>query len=116
MGASTIITYLCASLVTYTFLTSQAIFGASVVFSFYLLVTCLGLCFALLAIPDTGGKSAEEINKDLDNMAWWQQRQNGSAAGEQQSSVDIAEPHDEPGRPDNRASFLETATSLRSLT
>jgi len=115
LGASTIITYLCASLVTYTFLTSQAIFGASIVFTFYFLMTCFGLLFALLAIPDTGGKSAEEINKDLDNMVWWQQRQNGSAAGEH-SSVDTAEPHDDPGRPDNRSSFLETATSLRSFT
>jgi len=74
LGASTIITYLCASLVTYTFLTAQALVGTSVVFSCYLFVTGTGLIFAFLAIPDTGGKTVDEITKDLDNMVWWQRR------------------------------------------
>lgn len=74
LGTSTIITYLCASLVTYTFLTAQELVGASVVFSCYLFVTVSGLVFAFLAIPDTGGKAVDEITKELDNMVWWQRR------------------------------------------
>ena len=71
LGASTIVTYMCAALVTYTFLSAQAWIGASAVFFAYLLITCVGLIFAWLAIPDTGGKNADEIMKNLDNMPWW---------------------------------------------
>lgn len=77
LGVSTIITYLCASLVTFTFLSAQALVGASIVFMMYLFVTCTGLIFALLAIPDTGGKNANEIEGDLDSMLWWQRRGRG---------------------------------------
>lgn len=74
LGVSTIITYLCAALVTYTFLSAQEWLGASIVFLFYLLITCIGLVFALLAIPDTGGKNPDEIEADLVSMVWWQGR------------------------------------------
>lgn len=72
LGTSTIITYLCAAIVTYTFLTAQSIVGASVLFSLYLFITCLGWIFAFVAIPDTGGKNADEIKKDLDKMVCWE--------------------------------------------
>jgi uncharacterized membrane protein len=68
---STIVTYLFASFVTYTFLTAEATFGATLVFSTYLLITCCGIAFALLAVPDTGGKNADEIETDLLKMPWW---------------------------------------------
>ena len=71
LGASTIVTYLIASAVTYTFLSAQAWLGPSLVFGAYLIVTGLGWCFAFLAIPDTGGKSVSEIEDDLKQMFWW---------------------------------------------
>lgn len=74
LGFSTIITYICASVVTSTFLTAQAAVGASVVFLVYCLITCTSFVFALLAIPDTGGKSPEEVEEDLKGMLWWQRR------------------------------------------
>ena len=71
LGASTIVTYLMASFVTYTFLSAQELLGTSAVFALYLLATTAGLIFAYLAIPDTGGKNAEEIKSDLEVMYWW---------------------------------------------
>jgi MFS family permease len=71
LGANTIVTYVCAAIVTYTFLTSQELFGSTFVFGFYLIVTCLGFLFAYTAIPDTGGKTVEEIENDLKGMLWW---------------------------------------------
>jgi hypothetical protein len=71
LGANTIVTYMCAAVVTYTFLSAEEIFGSTFVFGFYLIVTCLGFLFAYTAIPDTGGKSVEEIENDLKAMLWW---------------------------------------------
>jgi MFS family permease len=71
LGANTIVTYLCAAVVTYTFLSSQELFGSTFVFGFYLIVTCLGFLFAYTAIPDTGEKTVEEIENDLKGMLWW---------------------------------------------
>jgi Sugar (and other) transporter len=80
LGASTIVTYLCASVVTNTFLSAQTIFGSSAVFAFYMIITMFGLCFAFLAIPDTGGKNYDEITDSLDTMPWWinRRRETGS--------------------------------------
>lgn len=71
LGASTVVTYLMAALVTNTFLSLQSTFGTSMVFGFYLTVTLLGLVFVFLAIPETGGKSVHEISIDLGEMPWW---------------------------------------------
>lgn len=77
LGASTIVTYLCASLVTYSFLTAQAIMGTSVVFLIYMVITVFGTIFAFMAIPDTGGKSLDEIDMDLSTMSWWRRFDTG---------------------------------------
>ena len=71
LGASTIVTYGAAALVTSTFLSAQELFGASAVFGFYLLVTCLGVVFAFIAISETKGRSEVEIEQDLSKMLWW---------------------------------------------
>lgn len=71
LGASTIVTYLCAAMVTYSFLTAQSLMGTSVVFLLYMLITLCGMVFACVAIPDTGGKTLEVIDEDLSKMAWW---------------------------------------------
>jgi MFS family permease len=77
LGASTIVTYGTAAVVTSTFLTAQEMFGPSAVFGFYLLVTLVGLVFAFTAISETKGKSEAEIEQDLDQMLWW--RRHGSS-------------------------------------
>lgn len=71
LGASTIVTYGAAALVTSTFLSAQELFGASAVFGFYLLVTCIGVLFAFIAISETKGRNEAEIEQDLSAMLWW---------------------------------------------
>ena len=71
LGASTIVTYLCAALVTYSFLTAQSLLGTSVVFLIYMFITLAAMVFAFLAVPDTGGKNVEEIDIELSKMPWW---------------------------------------------
>lgn len=75
LGGTTIVTNMCAALVTYTFLPAQDALGTSSVFALYLFVTVVGWIFALYAIPDTAGKTAEEIDGDLSNMPWWQRHE-----------------------------------------
>lgn len=70
MGASTIVTYLCACLATSTFLSAQTWFGGYV-FLLYAAFTFLGLVFAFLAIPDTAGKTVNEIDEELMGVWWW---------------------------------------------
>lgn len=72
LGVSTIVTYLCAFLVTSTFLTAQAWFGGYV-FLFYAAFTFMGIVFAYLAIPETGDKTVSEIEDELLCMWWWRQ-------------------------------------------
>jgi len=72
LGFGTIVTYMSAAMVTYTFLSAQDWIGPGRVFAIYLLVTCLGILFAYTAIPDTKEKSVEEIRLSLDRMLWWQ--------------------------------------------
>lgn len=79
LGASTIVTYLCAAMVTYTFLSAQEWLGPSIVFGSYLTATLLGLVFACLAVPDTKERSEEEIEEDLDQMPWWRGKPSSEA-------------------------------------
>ena len=74
LGTSTIVTYMCGAVVTYTFLSAQARVGASVVFATYWLITSLGLLFAYFAIPDTKEKTEQEIETELNSMLWWKGR------------------------------------------
>jgi MFS family permease len=71
LGASTIITYLCAALVTRTFLSAQSALGPSSVFGIYCIINTVGIVFAYLAIPDTGEKTVEQIEEALQRMWWW---------------------------------------------
>lgn len=72
LGASTILTYITAAVVTSTFITTQEWLGRpSFIFILYLFITCLGFLFALKAIPDTKEKSAAEIEASLDSMLLW---------------------------------------------
>ena len=71
LGVSTIVTYLCASLVTRTFLSAQTALGPSKVFAIYCLINTIGIIFAYLAIPDTGEQTVEQIEVSLRRMWWW---------------------------------------------
>jgi MFS family permease len=78
LGIVTVVTYLMASLTTSTFLSLQSKVGPSIVFGAYGIMTALGLVFVFLAIPDTGGKSVEEIDSSLCEMWWWRRRRRRS--------------------------------------
>jgi hypothetical protein len=86
LGASTIVTYLCASLVTRTFLSAQTWWGPSKVFAIYCIATSMGIVFAYLAIPDTGGKTVDQVEVALHGMWWWRF-----------DRVALSEPEDEDG-------------------
>eukprot|EP00559_Dactyliosolen_fragilissimus_P002988 CAMPEP_0184864214 /NCGR_PEP_ID=MMETSP0580-20130426/14136_1 /TAXON_ID=1118495 /ORGANISM="Dactyliosolen fragilissimus" /LENGTH=602 /DNA_ID=CAMNT_0027362907 /DNA_START=112 /DNA_END=1920 /DNA_ORIENTATION=+ len=71
LGLSTIITYVSASIVSYTFLSVQSKFGSSIPFSIYFGLTSLSLIYAFVSIPDTGERSPKEIEVEMDTMWWW---------------------------------------------
>ena len=71
LGASTVITYLGACVVSYTFLSVQEMFGPAAPFAIYCVITLASLVFAALAIPDTGGRSPEQIEAKILNMWLW---------------------------------------------
>jgi len=71
LGYTTIVSYMCGAISTETFLFTQSILGPSVVFGMYCIVTVTGMLFAYLAIPDTGGKTVEQIDESLNRMSWW---------------------------------------------
>lgn len=71
LGTSTIVTYLCASFVTRTFLSAQSILGPAKVFAIYCLLNTVGIIFAYLAIPDTGEKTVDQIETTLQQSWWW---------------------------------------------
>ena len=71
LGASTIITYLSAAFVTRTFLSAQSVLGPAKVFAIYCIITSIGVVFAFLAIPDTGEKSADQVEEAILKMYWW---------------------------------------------
>ena len=74
LGTSTVLNYLMAALTTSTFLSIQALLGSSIVFCVYGAVTAIGIGFVYLAIPDTGGKSVQEIDRAFREMWWWRTR------------------------------------------
>jgi MFS family permease len=71
LGMSTIVTYFCAAAVTNTFLSAQQWIGARIVFTSYCFITCVALVFASLAIPETGGKSVTQIEREMNEMPFW---------------------------------------------
>jgi MFS family permease len=75
LGASTIITYIAAALVSYSFLSVQVIFGPSVPFAIYFIVTLVSICFTIVAIPDTTvigcSSTSSSIEDALDDLWLW---------------------------------------------
>lgn len=74
LGTATVVNYLMAALTTSTFLSIQSTLGSSIVFGVYGAVTAIGIGFVYLAIPDTGGKSVQEIDRAFREMWWWRTR------------------------------------------
>lgn len=69
LGLSTIITYICAILVTSTFLSIQHIIGSSTLYICYMIITLIGIVYAYYTIPDTGGnKTVDEIHYECQIM------------------------------------------------
>jgi hypothetical protein len=81
LGCSTIVTYLCAALVSATFLSARNVWGAPAVFGSYLAVTVAGIIFAHQAVPDTREKSSDEIDRELLAMPWWSSRLRVGSSG-----------------------------------
>jgi sugar porter (SP) family MFS transporter len=72
LGASTVLNNICASFVSYTFLSVSTYFGTTAApFVIYSLITLVTLLFAIVAIPDTGFKSPTDIHKDIQQMPFW---------------------------------------------
>lgn len=95
LGASTIVTYSTAAIVTSTFLSSQEwLGGTSAVFSMYLVVTVIGFLFAFMAIPDTKEKSVQEIQDDLNAMMWWRIMTTASSSSAEAEAGSGAQYHD----------------------
>jgi len=76
LGVSSICSYAAASLVSYTFLTGQESLGLYIPFAIYCLLTVLSIIFAYVAIPDTAGKTAEDIHLELEQT--WGRSNSGS--------------------------------------
>lgn len=78
IGSMTVLTHASAALISYTFLTGQDALGPAAPFALYFSCSFLSLCFAYLAVPDTGGVRAEGDGEDvddlLDNMWFWRQQ------------------------------------------
>mmetsp|Transcript_31622 Transcript_31622/g.46899 ORF Transcript_31622/g.46899 Transcript_31622/m.46899 type:complete len:192 (-) Transcript_31622:1542-2117(-) len=77
LGSSTVVTYIFASITTSTFLSMESWVGSSAVFALYGGVTLLGMVFVWGAVPDSGNKSAEEIDASLCTMWWWRHSNGG---------------------------------------
>eukprot|EP00934_Nitzschia_sp_Nitz4_P006438 Nitzschia sp. Nitz4//scaffold321_size20361//13798//15465//NITZ4_008687-RA/size20361-processed-gene-0.37-mRNA-1//-1//CDS//3329547787//6428//frame0 len=107
LGASTILTYLCASMVTRTFLSASSAWGPSKVFGIYCFVSTAGILFAYLAIPDTGGKYSTEVAQAVRSMWWW--RYDAIADWEEEASTTRMSPSHAMGRPDFPPSVANAA-------
>lgn len=68
LGGSTVLTYLSASVVSYTFLSGQDIFGPSIPFAIYFVLTMLSIVFAHLSITETAEKTPDVIHAELECM------------------------------------------------
>jgi len=71
LGGATICSHLSAALVTNTFLSWQSSMGSSVPFAIYCVLTALSMAFAYVAMPETGGKTFDEIANEMDQMRFW---------------------------------------------
>lgn len=90
LGVSTIVTYIGASLVSYTFLSGQIWFGTRWgPYVVYLLVSLGSLCFAILAVPDTGGRTVDDIQTELTNMWWWRKKHVATITNQQSTTGTI---------------------------
>lgn len=73
LGGSTVVNYLCATLVTSTFLSMEHQIGAHNVFFVYGLLTLFATIFVAIAIPETGKKSPKEIELIIRRKWLWNQ-------------------------------------------
>ncbi len=68
IGAVTFVNWICNYIVSLTFLSLIAAFGAGMTFWAYMVVSVVGLWFVLKHVPETKGKSLEQIQR------FWQKK------------------------------------------
>ena len=94
LGASTIITYIAAALVSYSFLSVQVMFGPSVPFAIYFIVTLVSICFTIVAIPDTTvmgcSSTSPSIEDALDDLWLWKKMNCNKIAVEPCERIDTS--------------------------
>mmetsp|Transcript_12602 Transcript_12602/g.23641 ORF Transcript_12602/g.23641 Transcript_12602/m.23641 type:complete len:509 (-) Transcript_12602:96-1622(-) len=88
LGGSTICSYVSASVVSYTFLTGQLI-GMYFPFAIYGLLTMFAIYFTYRYIPDTVGKSANDIHAELEEFWGFANDAATSRYQRQQSSTEF---------------------------
>lgn len=88
LGGSTICSYAAASVVSYTFLTGQLI-GMYFPFAVYCLLTTFGIYFSYRYIPDTAGKSANDIHTELEEFWGFANHNTTSRYRRQHSSAEM---------------------------
>mmetsp|Transcript_52004 Transcript_52004/g.156072 ORF Transcript_52004/g.156072 Transcript_52004/m.156072 type:complete len:391 (+) Transcript_52004:276-1448(+) len=78
LGSMTVLTHASAVLFSYTFLSLQEAVSPAAPFGLYFSCSFLSLCFAYVAVPDTGGVKAEgdgeDVDELLDGMCFWRQQ------------------------------------------
>mmetsp|Transcript_18961 Transcript_18961/g.28093 ORF Transcript_18961/g.28093 Transcript_18961/m.28093 type:complete len:543 (-) Transcript_18961:4614-6242(-) len=89
LGTATIVNYICASLVTSSFLSMEILIGPHIIFLTYGFTTLLATVIADVAILDTGRKSAEDIDKLLKQMWFWRLFQHDDLLVNSSNSQDV---------------------------
>jgi MFS family permease len=87
LGSSTVLTYLCASLVSYSFLSVQSRYESlAIPFMVYFVITTTSIIFAIVAIPDTGFQSPMEIHASIKQMLFWRRRPLHQAVSQEEAN------------------------------
>uniref|UniRef100_A0A7S0BZJ5 Hexose transporter 1 n=1 Tax=Proboscia inermis TaxID=420281 RepID=A0A7S0BZJ5_9STRA len=85
LGMSTVITYACAAMVSYTFLSLQETFqNPAMPFGVYLVLTLGAAVLVYFGIPETNTKSPDDIQRCMTDMVLWKYFSGGGTASSRQ--------------------------------
>mmetsp|Transcript_18330 Transcript_18330/g.22439 ORF Transcript_18330/g.22439 Transcript_18330/m.22439 type:complete len:623 (-) Transcript_18330:119-1987(-) len=85
LGMSTVITYACAAMVSYTFLSLQETFqNPAMPFGVYLVLTLGAAVLVYFGIPETNTKSPDDIQRCMADMVLWKYFSGGGTASSRQ--------------------------------
>lgn len=74
LGFYTVLTHGCAAMISYTFLSGQAMHGEAFPFWLYFSLSLISFLFIIVAVPDTGGvagSDVDDVESILDNTWFW---------------------------------------------